>query len=265
MAYFLRQILGILLLVVPFALFTLLVATWPATRNGTGNDVVVSGLSGDVNEYLGGNPEVRLLVIVMLAGAVGSAIHAAKVFATRIGLNNFEASWLWWYLLRFPTGVGMALLVYLVIRGGLFAGSFADREAAVNAVNPFGLAALAALTGMFSRQATDKLEEIFEGIFRTADDGARQSSPPVVQSVGAVKKGAVGAALKTLIKGGNFAHGVTATVADKDRLVRRVSATELQITLLPEDVVAAGKLKLVVSNPAGAGGGKAATEITVDP
>ena len=37
-------------------------------------------------------------------------------------------------------------------------------------VNPFGIMAIACMTGMFSRQAIDKLREIFESMFRVNKD-----------------------------------------------------------------------------------------------
>jgi len=34
-------------------------------------------------------------------------------------------------------------------------------------LSPYGITALAGLTGMFSKQATDKLREVFDDFFRT--------------------------------------------------------------------------------------------------
>jgi hypothetical protein len=61
------------------------------------------------------------------------------------------------------------------VRGGLFApGSYSG------AVNPYGMAAVSGLVGMFSKQATDKLGELFGTMFRTATDAERTDklSPP---------------------------------------------------------------------------------------
>lgn len=43
-------------------------------------------------------------------------------------------------------------------------------------VNPFGVAAIAILSGLFSRQAVDKLKDIFENIFTTKDKVNRTDS-----------------------------------------------------------------------------------------
>jgi hypothetical protein len=117
-----------------------------------------------VGGWLDSEPDIRMLLLVMIAAAIGSSIHAAKVYAFRQGNRNQEDSWVPWYFMRFPTGIGIALIFYLVIRGGVLA----DQNATVNALNPFGITAISALAGMFSLQASRKLEEIFEGIFRTA-------------------------------------------------------------------------------------------------
>jgi hypothetical protein len=113
------------------------------------------------------DPDRRLLLLVAIAGALGSSILAAKTFAYRMGSDSQKASWLWWYFLRLPTGAGIAVLLYFVFRGGLFAGSFSNPSLATDVINPYGFVAISALTGMFAGQASDKLEEIFEGLFRT--------------------------------------------------------------------------------------------------
>jgi hypothetical protein len=67
---------------------------------------------------------------------------------------------MWWYGLRLFSGASLALLVYLGVRGGLFGG-----QASAPQVDPYGTAAFAGLVGLFSRQATEKLEEVFDTVF----------------------------------------------------------------------------------------------------
>ena len=54
--------------------------------------------------------------------------------------------------------------MYLVVRGGFFVGTAAG-------LNPFGFVAMAALVGLFSKQATSKLDELFSTLFRTGKEG----------------------------------------------------------------------------------------------
>jgi len=112
--------------------------------------------------------EVNLLVLALVFGALGSFVHLAKSFASFAGNRSLVASWLWWYVLQPVTGMALALMLYVLIRGGLFApGSSAE------AVSPYGVAGVAGLAGMFSKQATDKLAELFAAAFPTAADARR--------------------------------------------------------------------------------------------
>jgi hypothetical protein len=62
----------------------------------------------------------------------------------------------------------LGLLFYLIVRAGLVTSSGA------NAVNPFGVAAIAGLAGLFSKQAVDKLREVFEQAFPVKQGGDDQ-------------------------------------------------------------------------------------------
>ena len=62
-------------------------------------------------------------------------------------------------------GMALALVFYAALRGGMLAGT----PAAVKDVNPYGIFTIAALAGMFSDKATQKLADIFDVLFK-ADD-----------------------------------------------------------------------------------------------
>jgi hypothetical protein len=110
--------------------------------------------------------EVRLLLLVLLAGAIGSYIHASSSFVDYLGNRTLISSWVWWYLLRPFIGMMLALLFYFVFRGGFItAGVNSGGEGAASYINPFGIAALGGLVGMFSKIATDKLNEVFLTLF----------------------------------------------------------------------------------------------------
>lgn len=107
--------------------------------------------------------DVRLLVTVMLAGGLGSFVHTATSFSDFVGNRRFAANWAWWYVLKPPIGMVIAVVFYLVVRGG-----FLSAQAGLGTLNIHGIVALAALAGMFAKQATDKLSELFDTLFRTA-------------------------------------------------------------------------------------------------
>ncbi|WP_328505821.1 hypothetical protein [Streptomyces sp. NBC_00391] len=112
--------------------------------------------------------DTAMLLAVVVCSALGSFVHAATSFATYVGNRRLYASWLWWYLLRAGIGIALALLVHLLLRGGLFAGS-----SGAGATNPYGFSGIAGLCGLFSKQATDKLREICDTLLSTTGDGDR--------------------------------------------------------------------------------------------
>ncbi len=105
--------------------------------------------------------EVRFILLAAVAGALGAYIHLATSFVDYAGNRKLSISWGWWYLLRPFIGVALAELVYFSLRAGVVAGG------AVDSISIHGVVALCALSGLFSKQATDKLREIFDNMFRT--------------------------------------------------------------------------------------------------
>ena len=57
------------------------------------------------------------------------------------------------------------MVTYLVVRAGFFA-----TTTGATALNPWGFVAVASLVGLFSKQATNKLDELFSTMFRTDKD-----------------------------------------------------------------------------------------------
>jgi hypothetical protein len=96
--------------------------------------------------------ETRLILLVLLVGALGSYIHGASSFVDYLGNRRFISSWGWWYVLRPFIGMMLALLFYFVFRGGFMtAGTNQGGDAAASFINPFGVAAFAGLVEMFSK------------------------------------------------------------------------------------------------------------------
>lgn len=110
--------------------------------------------------------EAQLLLLVLFTGAFGSSIYALKSLADYEGDDKLYASWFTYYVIQPFEGAGVALLLYLVIRGGFLTGSSAD----LKAVNQFGVCAIAGLAGAFSDTAFLKLREVFLTLFKPKDD-----------------------------------------------------------------------------------------------
>jgi hypothetical protein len=143
---------------------------WPVADSG-GPLVTIGGGAVGVSR------ELDLLMLAMVFGGLGSLLHATRSFAGFAGNRTLVASWAWWYALQPFSGVTLALLFYALVRGGLF-----SPGAGAGAVSPHGVAALSGLAGMFSKQAADKLSEVFSTLFETGADHARQdkmTSQPV--------------------------------------------------------------------------------------
>lgn len=110
--------------------------------------------------------EVRMLLIVILAGALGGMVHALRSAYWYAGHRALVKSWLAMYILLPFVAATLATIFYLVIRGGFF-----SPQATARQTSPFGFAALAGLVGMFTEQAVLKLKQIFETLLTKAPKG----------------------------------------------------------------------------------------------
>jgi len=163
--------LGVLLLGLGAVLLYLLLTLWPAV------EAAKESRDGSVTwfwQHLDLSADATLLLLVIVVSAVGSYVHVTVSFSDFAGNRQLVSSWVWWYILRVFVGSSLATLFYFAIRGGFFSNTSDSAQ-----VNVYGIAALSGLVGLFSKQATDKLREIFDTAFRTKDgygDDARSDS-----------------------------------------------------------------------------------------
>jgi hypothetical protein len=154
------RLVGFYSIVVSVALMGCLLWLWPERMKDTAEWSEL--LTPDWLGHRPVGPDTRLLLVVLCMGALGSTVHAATSFASYVGNKRIVLSWTWWYLLRPFIGASLAVLFYFVVRGG-----FLSTNSAATDVSVFGVAAISGLAGMFSKQATDKLREVFDNLFRT--------------------------------------------------------------------------------------------------
>lgn len=154
--------------------------------------------------------EQQYFFLVILGGALGALLHVVISFTAFVGNRSFITSWLPWYCLRPFVGAGIALIFYLLLRGGLMAYSPSQNASPAKTattskpvpandttknknaahisagdsskttvekasekssqsqqipLNPFGMLAIACLAGLFSKQASKKLEDVFNTVF----------------------------------------------------------------------------------------------------
>jgi hypothetical protein len=216
--------------------------------------------------------DTALIVLTAVMGGIGATIFIAISFGDFVGNRRFAKNWIWFYLVRLFVGPALALVFYFAVRGGFLATSATGTD-----INPYGIAALAGLVGLFSKRAGDKLKEVFDTLFQTAQDDARGDSfTNPLPTIGGIEPPlTIGPETLTfIVQGTGFIEASVVSVGrsvagdGQPTLVPRattfLSETELEITLLTEEVAEAGQLWLSVTNPAPGGGtaGPQAFDIT---
>jgi hypothetical protein len=134
--------------------FYSLVALWPP-----GNGILTGPARSQVlSVTLVLDREQRLFLIVALAGVFGGLIRSTFSMTEYVGHGALRRSWLLFYLSVPFMGGALAVVFYVILRGGLITGTVAQ-------VNPFGFAAIAALVGFAAPQAEFQLKKLFMIMF----------------------------------------------------------------------------------------------------
>ena len=246
------RLLGLGIVLLALVLFASLLQIWP-----DGNPLKIGTRTID--------GEVQLLMIVMITGALGSFIHAATSFGDFVGNEKLTRNWLWWYLLKPLIGAALALILYVAFRGGFLSANISSGQ-----INHFGVAALGGMAGMFSKQATDKLSEVFGTLFRTekgAGDDQRKDSlaneRPVIADIEPRRIDKASPNAQVVVKGTNFAKGAVVRINGEQRETEYRSASELQARLLPHDVAKEVEHEITVFNPPPGGGASQAIKFVI--
>jgi hypothetical protein len=261
------------------ALVASLIDVWPAVEAGASSVATGAGTAAPrpaslhhVTLFLGlvtvtATSPVTLLLLVILMGALGSMVHSATSFADFVGNRRFFSSWIAWYLLRPVVGALLALLLYFAVRGGFFSASSQN-----DSVNPYGIAALAGLAGLFSKQATDKLREVFETLFKVSStDGDAQRrddldyQKPTVGEITPPQATSGASGVKLRIQGDHFIPATVVKVDGTALPASFVNAQVLEVDLPDELLANAGSLSITVGNPTPGGDCQPVTFLVVPP
>jgi hypothetical protein len=120
------------------------------------------------------DPETRILLVVALAGGIGSTVRLLRVipqdyrnyFDKHLGLLDddkvapgFFQRGILFYLLRPFLGPPVAVMIYFVLRGGFIGGS---QSVGAADINPSGICGIAGLAGLFADSAVDKFKQVFD-------------------------------------------------------------------------------------------------------
>jgi hypothetical protein len=115
--------------------------------------------------------EGRLLIIVVLVGALGGQLRSLRSLAWYVGNKQLKRSWLSQYILTPFVGAILAIVSYFIVRGG-----FCPANSTVQQTNIFGFAGLAALVGIASEPIALKLKQVANTLFTKPIQG-KDSNP----------------------------------------------------------------------------------------
>ncbi len=262
--------LGLALLVLILLMSYLFLSLWPSsfTQATPGNELRQVCLMASPWCFRV-TMDVTLMLVVMLAGGLGSFIYTAMSFSDYVGNRELVKSWIWWYILKPFIAMTLSLIFYLLLRGGLLSVN-GNGDAKVGSLNLHGIVAISAMVGLFSRQAIDKLSEVFNALFRTDPNGGDAqranslSQPvPILNDVAEQYLTQATTNLNVRISGAGFTKRSILRINGAERTTLFANDTTLTATLLPQDVQQEGILTVDVLNPAPGGGASNATTIKV--
>jgi hypothetical protein len=255
-------LLGAYFIALPIVVCIVMVLIWPYVI--VPPDGKVHSVAGDMLfDMQPVSSEVTFIVLVIVSGALGSYVHSATSFADYVGNRRLAASWIWWYLLRSFIGLSLAMLFYFVVRGGLLSAG-----ASAGTLSPFGIAAVSGLTGLFSKQATDKMREVFDTLFRTERPVFREdrlaNPAPVVTAIEPERVSPASPDVRLVVHGRSFIPSSVIRFAATDYPTTYVSPTQLEATIPAGALTAIGDFDVTVYSPPPGGGSSTATVFQIE-
>ena len=182
---------------------------WPAASPVTGTAPPTAKFSY-FGWHLSLTRDQQFFVTTALAGVIGAMLHGLRSASAYIGERYLFRSWIPYYILLPVVGGLLATIVYLVLRAGLLPGATNSSQP-----DPYGIAAISALVGLFSAQAAEKLKAVFETLFTKAQTGSQSIMDTVLPTITKFEPQEGPAGTSVVISGDNFRSvtGVTFTGA----------------------------------------------------
>jgi hypothetical protein len=100
-------------------------------------------------------PWMLTLIVTLAMGALGSCLHVVRSSLDENCDDRKEYHPMSWFLLRPLLGVGTAFLVFVFLKAGL---ALTEGNLTEGSLNPFFIAFIAALSGLMSWQALDRIQ-----------------------------------------------------------------------------------------------------------
>jgi len=126
------------------------------------------------------------VIVSLIGGALGGALHAMASLTAHVAGGDFGRTWTMWYLTNPVVGAALATIFLFVLQAGL------GGQAAPTTGGLYGIAAVATLSGLFSRHALNKLKDIFDVAFASKAAVDTTASSAGVQDTGADLAGTTG-------------------------------------------------------------------------
>lgn len=120
---------------------------------------------------------IRDLIVTLFAAGVGSTIATMMGYLEHACVKkDFDPAFAPWYVGRPIMGLLLGALFYFVLKGGLLATVSGADDNGPMALNEYALAGLGGLVGLFSKNALEKLREVFDVFFATRLQAAREAT-----------------------------------------------------------------------------------------
>ena len=110
--------------------------------------------------------EACLILIVVLAGALGGQVRSLRSLAWYAGNKELKKSWLLQYILSPFIGATLAIVTYFVIRGG-----FISPGSTIQPSSLYVYAGIASIVGIASEPVALKLKQVAESLFTKPGKG----------------------------------------------------------------------------------------------
>lgn len=137
----------------------------PLIETSRENGTVILNLKSNFAINTNIDREFQLILLSLLFGIIGGATHGLASLVTYVGNKKYDDSWVIWYFGRPAIGGIIAIIFYLLIRGGIL-----SINAQPSDLNYFGIAAISVTAGLMATEATRKLRDIFMTLFGTNEN-----------------------------------------------------------------------------------------------
>ena len=181
-----------------------------------------------------------ILLLVLLAGALGGTLYSLISLSWYIGNREFKWSWVPSYFVRPLTAASLACIFFLTLVTGVWTDQSGKGR--------LWIVGFAALVGLFSKQGYEKLKAIFEAVLTPAPKGADTPKTVPVGGLGIdTSSGPAAGGGIVQITGSGFTAATTVQFDTVSATSIRVdSPTVLHVVVPPH---APGQVNITVTNP----------------